>query len=67
MCVCFLRICLLMFNLGLAISAFARGYQVLDEQEYLERALKAAQFVHEKLYVAASGRLRRSAYRENSG
>lgn len=56
-----------MFNLGLAISAFARGYQVLDEQEYLERALKAAQFVHEKLYVAASGRLRRSAYREDSG
>ncbi|CAI8035529.1 Spermatogenesis-associated protein 20 [Geodia barretti] len=26
---------------GLAISAFARGYQVLDEQDYLERALKA--------------------------
>jgi uncharacterized protein YyaL (SSP411 family) len=52
---------------GLAISAFARGYQVLDEQDYLERALKAAHFVRNKLYVQVSGRLRRSAYRESSG
>ena len=35
---------------GLMISAFARGYQVLDEPRYLEAARSAAQFIMSKLY-----------------
>ena len=67
--VLFLTECLI-FNLpsaGLTISAFARGYQVLDEKHYLERALRAAHFVRNNLYIPSSSRLRRSAYRESSG
>jgi uncharacterized protein YyaL (SSP411 family) len=42
---------------GLMISAFARGYQVLDDPRYLEAATKAAQFIRSKLYDPQTGRL----------
>jgi uncharacterized protein YyaL (SSP411 family) len=49
------------------ISAFARGYQVLNEERYLERALKAAVFLREQLYCMESGKLLRNACRESNG
>ena len=52
---------------GLTISAFARGHQVLDRPEYLEKAIGAAQFVRDNLYSRESGQLLRNAYRESSG
>jgi len=45
---------------GMMISAFARGYQALGEQRYLDRAHGAADFVLENLYDDATGRLLRS-------
>ncbi len=50
---------------GLMISAFARGYQVLNDPAYLEAANKAARFVREKLYDTKSNTLLRS-YREGA-
>jgi hypothetical protein len=44
---------------GLAISAFAQGAFVLGQDEYAERARRAAHFVLEKLQ-SSDGRLRRS-------
>lgn len=35
---------------GLMISAFARAYQLLDDQRYLEAARRAAQFITTQLY-----------------
>ena len=52
---------------GLAISAFARGYQVLNDEYYLGMALKAARFIRANVFNEASGRLQRSAYRECNG
>jgi uncharacterized protein YyaL (SSP411 family) len=35
---------------GLMISAFARGYQVLQDAKYLQAATNAAEFIHKNLY-----------------
>jgi uncharacterized protein YyaL (SSP411 family) len=48
---------------GLAISAFARAYQVLGDPLYLEAAAKTAEFLRANLYDPASGQLKRS-YRQ---
>jgi len=50
---------------GLMISAFARGYEVLGDHDYLDAATKAAHFLREKLYHADGHTLRRS-YREGA-
>ncbi len=42
---------------GLMISAFAKGYQVLGTQEYLDAASGAAAFVSGKMTEPASGKL----------
>ncbi len=44
---------------GLMISAFARGYQVLDDERYLRAARRAADFVRENLYDAQTHLLSR--------
>jgi uncharacterized protein YyaL (SSP411 family) len=44
---------------GLMISAFAQGYQVLDDPQYLAAATKSARFIRTKLYAADTGRLLR--------
>ena len=44
---------------GLMISALARGYQVLQEKEYLEAAEQAATLIAEQLYDKESGVLKR--------
>ena len=44
---------------GLMISALARGYQVLQEDEYLEAAERAAALIADKLYDEESGVLKR--------
>lgn len=41
------------------ISALARGYQVLDDTQYLTAAQAAATFIRQQLYDEKSGRLRR--------
>ena len=50
---------------GLAISAFARAYQVLDDAAYLKAAERAARLIRGKLYDAAARRLLRS-YRDGA-
>ena len=50
---------------GLAISAFARAYQVLGDPAYLEAADKAASFLRVSLYDPKSGKLTRS-YRQGA-
>ena len=50
---------------GLAISAFARAYQVLDDPAYLGAASKAAGFLRASLYDPKTGRLTRS-YRQGA-
>lgn len=49
------------------ISGFARAAQVLQEPEYAQYALDAAQFVNKYLYNAQSGCLLRSAYKGSDG
>src|SRR5262249_41371589 len=44
---------------GMAISAYAKAYQILDNPAYLESARKAALFVKGKLYDASSHELYR--------
>ncbi len=44
---------------GLMISAFARAYQVLQEEEYLETAERAGEFILEQLYDPDRKRLLR--------
>ena len=44
---------------GLMISAFARAYQVLNDEDYRETAVRAAAFVRHRLCDAATGRLHR--------
>ncbi len=51
---------------GLMISAFARAGQALGEERYVETAVRAADFIREKLYRPAHGVLLRS-YREGPG
>lgn len=54
------------------ISAFAKAGQVLEDASYVERALKAIEFVQMKLYEidlsasAVSGQLLRSCYVDSS-
>ena len=48
---------------GLAISAFARAYQVLGDPAYLDAATKAAGFLQASLYDPKTGQLTRS-YRQ---
>lgn len=55
--------CFFLFRLGLMISAFAKAGTVLMEDTYVERAVKAAEFVRQHLYDATRGRLLRSCYR----
>ena len=50
---------------GLMIGAFARGAQVLEDPTLLASAQRAARFLREQLFDAASGELRRS-YREGA-
>lgn len=52
---------------GLMISALARAGAVLKDATYVERAVRAAQFVREHLHDAQSGRLLRSCYRGEHG
>ncbi len=49
---------------GLMISAFARGAQVLDDPKLAKVATRAAEFLQERLYEPATGRLARSYCRE---
>ncbi len=39
---------------GLMISAYARGAQVVEDKQYLGAAIRAAQFIRERLYDAAA-------------
>jgi len=52
---------------GLMISGLARGAQVLGEDVYVKRAIKAAEFVRKHLFDEKSGKLLRSCYRGDSG
>ncbi len=45
------------------ISAYAKGFQVLNDARYLEAASKAAQFIYDKLYNKETKTLIRN-YRE---
>ena len=45
---------------GLAVSAFARAYQVLGDPAYLDAATKAAGFLQASLYDPKTGQLSRS-------
>jgi len=51
---------------GLMISGFARAGQVLGEDVYTKRAIKAAEFIRNNLYDKDTKELLRSCYRENS-
>jgi uncharacterized protein YyaL (SSP411 family) len=51
---------------GLAISAFARAAEVLDDPAYLAAAQRGAAFLQANLYTARTGRLARS-YRDGPG
>lgn len=53
------------FLLGLMISGFARAGQVLGEDVYTKRAVKAAEFVRTYLYDKDTKEILRSCYREN--
>jgi len=44
---------------GLMLSAFARGYQVLEDERYLQAAEKAARFLRARLYDGKSRKLYR--------
>lgn len=48
---------------GLMISAFSRAYQVLGDQEYLQAAHRASQFIQDNLYDGKGKKLLRR-YRE---
>ena len=52
---------------GLMIGAFARGAQVLDDPARLGAAQRAARFIRENLFDAASGELKRSYRQGPSG
>ena len=62
----YVRMCLYMY-VGLMISGFARGFMVLGDEGYLEKARKAALFVKQRLYNKESGTLIRNAYRDANG
>jgi uncharacterized protein YyaL (SSP411 family) len=52
---------------GLMIGAFARGAQILDQAHYLRFAQRAATFIREHLFNAATGELQRSYRQGPSG
>ncbi len=52
---------------GLMISAFAKGYQVLGDEEYLAAANRAAEFLKANLFDEATGKLGRSWRGEGAG
>ena len=45
------------------ITAFAKAGSALKESSYVERAIKAAAFLRENLYLPETGRLLRCCYR----
>ncbi|XP_064613333.1 spermatogenesis-associated protein 20-like isoform X2 [Liolophura sinensis] len=47
---------------GLMISGFAKAGQVLDNPEYLSRAVQAADFLYQHAFVKDKGRLLRTCY-----
>lgn len=49
------------------ISGFAKAAQTLGDDQYAERAVKAAQFVKKNLYDAVNNKLLRSCYRGDNG
>ena len=55
---------LLIFPPGLMISGFSKASQALDDKTYLDRAVKATEFVNEHLYDKENGKLYRSVYCE---
>ncbi|XP_071814975.1 spermatogenesis-associated protein 20-like isoform X2 [Apostichopus japonicus] len=52
---------------GLMISGLSRTAQVLNDSDYLQRAVKAANFVKENLFDVYSGCLLRSSYKGSEG
>lgn len=52
---------------GLMIAAYARAGQALTDKDYVDRAIKAANFVKQNLYNEESGSLYRSCYRGEDG
>ena len=56
-----------LLSAGLMISGFARAAQILDDVTYLDRAVRAAQFVRSHLYKVETGVLIRNGYRDDSG
>lgn len=52
---------------GLMISGLARGGQVLGEEVYTKRAIKAAEFTRKHLFDEKSGKLLRSCYQGDNG
>ena len=49
------------------ISGLARGGQVLSEEVYTKRAIKAAEFTRKHLFDEKSGKLLRSCYQGDNG
>lgn len=45
------------------VSAFAKAGAVLKDQVYIQRAVKAAEFMRKHLYIPEKGLLLRSCYR----
>ena len=56
----------LVFDLGLMISGFAHGAQVMGDKSYVLRAEQAASFIKQHLYGEKKVLLR-SAYRDSNG
>ena len=52
---------------GLMISGYARAAMILDDATYLDRAVRAAQFIRSHLYKLETGVLIRNGYRDDSG
>lgn len=48
---------------GLMISGFAQSGAILGKEEYVDRAVRAADFVQNHLFDAGTGKLLRSCYR----
>lgn len=49
------------------ISGYARAFQALGDKNYLEKAIRAAEFLKNHLYNSESGTLSRNAYRDIKG
>lgn len=52
---------------GLMISGLSRTAQVLNDPDYLQRAVNAAKFVKKNLFDVNSGCLLRSSYKGSEG